>query len=248
VVCNVRGVFFFDQSQGAKEDTKNCPNCSISIHKIDGCDLMWCVSCHCTFSWNSGKTVKVNHNHNPHYYQWLRDKKEGGEIPRVPGDNPCDEVPTPFHIINKMRIDAINPTNILVGSDLLSINRFVNEINEHILPRYNDQINHISDNLDLRLKYLLKEIDEDKWFKLLKIKQKKYDKQKETYQILDMFKNVSYDLLRSYINNISNYIITSISFSEITDYTNNELLKIAKKYNNKPISIYNKSLNKYMYE
>ena len=67
-----------------EEDTKPCPKCSTPIHKIDGCDQMWCTMCHTAFSWRRG-TIETR-IHNPHYYEWLRN---GGELPRNDGDYEC---------------------------------------------------------------------------------------------------------------------------------------------------------------
>jgi len=72
-----------------KRECKNCPNCTSIIYKIDGCDLMWCVSCHTAFSWT---TLKINNNeniHNPHYFEWLRTQNTGGVIQRNPNDIIC---------------------------------------------------------------------------------------------------------------------------------------------------------------
>jgi len=69
-----------------RKETKNCPNCGVSIFKIDGCDQMWCVQCQTTFSWKSGK-IETGKVHNPHYYEYLR--RNGKTIPRDPLDIVC---------------------------------------------------------------------------------------------------------------------------------------------------------------
>ena len=68
------------------KDTKPCPKCSIPIHKLEGCDQMWCTQCHTGFSWKRG-TIE-NRIHNPHYYEWQR-QNNGGQAPRNPGDFEC---------------------------------------------------------------------------------------------------------------------------------------------------------------
>lgn len=70
-----------------KRDTKNCPKCGEGIYKIDGCDQMYCTSCHTAFSWKTGEIVS-GRIHNPHYYQHLRNMAPDGQIHREPGDIP----------------------------------------------------------------------------------------------------------------------------------------------------------------
>ena len=52
-----------------KSDSKNCPRCGIAIYRTEGCNQMWCTSCHTGFSWKTGK-IETN-IHNPHYFEWL---------------------------------------------------------------------------------------------------------------------------------------------------------------------------------
>lgn len=69
-----------------KQDTKECPSCSTRIHKISGCDQMWCTKCHKAFSWERG-TVDDGNIHNPHYYDHMfehqapaRNEDEGNDF------------------------------------------------------------------------------------------------------------------------------------------------------------------------
>ena len=73
-------------AQLLSKDTKPCPKCSTPIHKIEGCDQMWCTQCHTGFSWKRG-TIE-NRVHNPHYYEWQR-LNGGGRAPRNVGDFEC---------------------------------------------------------------------------------------------------------------------------------------------------------------
>lgn len=81
------------------KDTKPCPKCSTPIHKIEGCDQMWCTQCHTGFSWRRG-TIE-NRVHNPHYYEWQR-QNGGGRAPRNVGDLECGRDIGDFNIHNRL--------------------------------------------------------------------------------------------------------------------------------------------------
>jgi hypothetical protein len=63
-----------DSIELLKKETRNCPNCSLKISKIDGCDHMWCFNCHCFFDWKTMKILKGKIS-NPDYYLYLREYK-----------------------------------------------------------------------------------------------------------------------------------------------------------------------------
>jgi hypothetical protein len=54
-----------------KIDTKPCPKCAVLIHKMYGCDQMWCVKCHTAFNWETLREERGT-IHNPHAVQWYR--------------------------------------------------------------------------------------------------------------------------------------------------------------------------------
>jgi hypothetical protein len=73
-----------------REDSKNCPGCNTIIHKIDGCDQMWCTQCSTAFDWNTLEIVRNGRIHNPHYFESLR---KSGRICRAAQDAPCGGLP-----------------------------------------------------------------------------------------------------------------------------------------------------------
>lgn len=60
------------------EKSRPCPSCSTPIEKASGgCDEMFCVKCHTSFSWRTGTVIKKEKTlHNPHHSQWLQETKQ----------------------------------------------------------------------------------------------------------------------------------------------------------------------------
>jgi hypothetical protein len=71
-----------------KRDTKQCPKCKTPIHKIDGCDQMFCTKCKTAFSW---RTLNIHRGiiHNPHYHEYMA-QLDTGNVP-IGADDPCGE-------------------------------------------------------------------------------------------------------------------------------------------------------------
>lgn len=72
-----------------RKNAKNCPKCGEMIEKKEGCDQMFCTSCHTAFSW---KTLEIAKGaiHNPHYFAW---RQAQGTTERTIGDIQCGGVP-----------------------------------------------------------------------------------------------------------------------------------------------------------
>ena len=81
-----------------RKETRPCPNpsCAVATYKISGCDQMWCVMCHTTWLWSTGEVDHSLVQHNPHMFAYLRERANGVDIPRQPGDVPCGDRATRF--------------------------------------------------------------------------------------------------------------------------------------------------------
>jgi len=103
-----------------KETCKACPGmCGEFIYKIDGCDQMWCTTCHTTFSWKTGE-IENGVIHNPHYYQAMQNGIAAA-VPRAPGDIVCGGLPDIYTMIitpykRHMRKFMISNTSYLENS------------------------------------------------------------------------------------------------------------------------------------
>ena len=63
-----------------QSDTRPCPCCGVNIHKIHGCNQMWCVLCKKLYDWVTGRIIdeQTAFAHNPHYLDYRRAQRESG--------------------------------------------------------------------------------------------------------------------------------------------------------------------------
>ena len=118
-----------------RKNAKNCPKCGEMIEKKDGCDQMFCTSCHTAFSWKTLEIVK-GAIHNPHYFAW---RQHNGINERTIGDIQCGGVPDvvmfrAYNDMPSMRIYAYD--NELYMKDLWEN---VNDVSTVLVEAYDGQ-------------------------------------------------------------------------------------------------------------
>lgn len=209
------------------KDTKPCPNCATMIFKIEGCDQMFCTQCHTAFSWRTGR-IESGVIHNPHYYEYLR-QHNGGNIPRNLGDVPCGGVPHPHEV--RYRMNCLNVARSKTDH-ICGIIRFIHHINNILLPRYRTDM--VEENRDLRIRYMMNEIDEDKFKRLLQQREKARVKKQNIFMILQMFATSLTDIVqRIYTvgtdSNDVEMILTEVP--NLRSYISDTLAQIAQRYN-----------------
>ena len=207
-----------------KSETKPCPKCAVPIYKISGCPQMWCTSCKTTFSWNTGK-IESGVIHNPHFYQWQR-SQNGGVAPRVPGDIPgggCDGIPW------LQTVRSIMAHRNIKFPYWENCHRIVGHIRDYTMRHY-PVGNAQEDNSDLRLSFLLKEINNEQWLKKLTVRQKRIEKNHDIYQILQLITESLTDIFNRFVRETIDIITET---DALRQYANTELQKIQIKYSNK---------------
>lgn len=155
-----------------KKDSKPCPQCGIRIHKIQGCNQMWCTQCHVAFDYNTLK-IDTGRVHNPEYYRYMRENNQNGTAPRNPGDLVCGGIIQVYQLtrtilpIIKQSIIISNPGKIELDNNteyqiydkyLNDIHRIISHIAYYDLPRIRTNVNTLEDNRNLRVNYILGEI------------------------------------------------------------------------------------------
>lgn len=217
-------------------ECKVCPNskCAALVFKIDGCDQMWCTQCQTAFSWRTGR-VETGRIHNPHYYEWQR-RMNNGVIPREPGDGDLCLNQNELNVPSLFTISA----SIRMMSWVGQIHRLLQHVLIHTLPRFQGQYDQ-ANNLDLRIAYLLNEVDSTKMKKLLQQREKRRVKESAIRQVLEFFIASGSDLLRSLaeksksISNTPTQVANDVQeifrmFQELRNVTNKALEDVSKRF------------------
>ena len=230
------------------KDTKPCPKCSTPIHKIEGCDQMWCTQCHTGFSWKRG-TIE-NRVHNPHYYEWQR-QNGGGRAPRNIGDFECgrdigDGITLSF-LTRSLRKIPDKLLNVDIKSAIPKYIRNTIHLQEVNGPRFRQPNEDL--NISARVKYITKEYDEKKFASIVHKNNKATAKRQDIFNVIQLQHQGVTDIIFRIIDLLhpldttpitltltqvemmcSNINSTFAEFNTLTNYSNELLLDHSKTY------------------
>lgn len=205
------------------KDSKPCPKCSTMIFKINGCDQMFCVQCHTAFSWRSGE-VETGTIHNPHYYEMLR--RSGVGVPRAPGDEICGGMP---HYLDLMAYARASNLGNRLTTHMLNMVRLHGHIQRVELATY--RVDAVADNRDLRVKFLLQDIDEVAFKRTIQQRDKRNQRNREVTAVLQLVNSVIVDILTRYIQEGQKEVLDEMT--PLVEIANKELGRISNRYGNK---------------
>lgn len=196
-----------------KSETKPCPKCGVRIFKTEGCDQMFCTSCHSPFSWTTGKIIN-GAIHNPHYFEWLQKQNPQGvvgidQVDRLCGNNA------------QLRIPRVTQKYFgeVYTEFFETFTRLIVHVREVTMPAFNIGRDALEYQKDLRIKYILNEIDEETWKTLVQRREKKAQKNKDYHNVYDLLVQAGRDMLQSMSSDRSLY-----------SHDREEALECARKY------------------
>jgi hypothetical protein len=205
-----------------KKDTKPCPKCAAQIHKLDGCDQMWCVSCHTTFSWKTG-TIDTTRVHNPHYFDWLR--RTGQNIQPVPNQGCLNNV---NHILQRAH-HQIYLHEIVKYNAYIQIQQTYHNIRERIetYQRYLGNTQNVNDLLE---SHIHKRQTKPKMASTLLRRDNMREKYTEIIQLLEMVMTVYKEVLGTLDFTTDFYKPYKKHMTPIVLYANEHFVKLSVVY------------------
>ena len=194
---------------------------------LSNCSQMWCTECHTAFSWTTGQIIN-GVIHNPHYFEWqrqLRERGEGNDDTHPHPENACrnDQIPT----IRLFRFLTFAEQNIVV-----QLIQALTHVREVVVPSLMSEQDRFLRNRDLRIQYLNKEIDKDRFKWMIQKRDKADQKKAMVAMVWQMFVMSYVDLLHNLRIN-RDYEGFRRQSTHILEYVNSEFDRISTLYNAK---------------
>jgi hypothetical protein len=228
-----------------RKETKPCPSCGTRIHKIDGCDQMFCTHCKKPWSWNTGKIDVSGRIHNPHYYQLQREMaaRQGTAVPREPGDAVCGGLLDFYRLRSVVfpRLKDSTQENIVgqqLRTNITDLHQFVSHIINVDLREIRRKITQFSEFENIRVEYIVKKITKDIMAAYIYRTDNMRKKQVELLHIYELINVVGVELFNAFNNsaNIGDAFIAEVTahmeeYNKLRIYCNDQFANISRTYN-----------------
>lgn len=193
-------------------DSKPCPNCHTMITKLTGCDQMWCVICKTAFGWKSGQILNASLIHNPHQEEY---KLSNIRLPSRQSFFDC-----------VAKIDTMESYVIMnIYDEAIRIKLNLYDISHHTSD---EDIQH--HNTFMRIRFLLKDFSETKWFRFFCWHNKYITDLTECIQIRTNF----IDKVMGWLMNL--YTTQILSYTDLREYSNKYNQDIHKFIMKQPVA------------
>lgn len=209
-------------AQLLEKDSKSCPNCGVFIFRISGCNQMFCTNCHTPFDWSTGRVLNIEHVHNPHLIEWQQQH----------GNAHVDECGMPNYAALSRKCSELGLCKKVIETTC-HLRQSIEHNMDIILRRY-APANYL-DNDDLRIKYLIDELTETDFKRTIFAREKKESKKFDIRSIIEMFHQVSSDIIRKlYVSkSIDEFTNTYNEINTIVEYADKQMIIVGKRYKNK---------------
>ena len=218
-----------------KQSSRSCPSCSTLIHKISGCNQMWCTQCNTAFCYRTGEVFTRN-IHNPHYFEWLNRHNPNNQNMEHYNHNDhnfmCNENIAQYRLITHI--------NGILRND----NPHRSSLNEEVRLKYHAQAesrryregeyNPETSTRDLRIKWMRGLIDDVKFKRTVQAQEKRWNINNRIYEVYEMYNTMSNELFLRIIKSQNSESIEKMykELRELRLYANTCFQKIGLLYKN----------------
>jgi hypothetical protein len=173
-----------------EKDSKECPKCHVLIYRTEGCDHMWCTSCHTGFNWKTRQIIKDDYNTNPMLADWLHQRSV------IDVNAACGDV---FIICFQHCSRILQHTPYDFTRDKLNAIRNVIQIFSRFYNTFSAQTHDVTEyNTVARVKYLLKEYTEDQFKNIVFANIKKIKLEQDAMELYQTLAVIVAPLLQQY--------------------------------------------------
>ena len=214
-----------------RNSCKPCPKCGQAIEKQEGCDMMFCTSCHTPFSWKTLQIITKGNIHNPHYFEWRnRVGANAAGAAHAAEPLPCGGMPNDNFIYVKnfakqyvfdadMRAELSNRFRITTHIELVEA------------PYYSSHTN-IQNTEQYRIKYLLKEMNKEEIENKLQVEENRRERDKAIRDVLDTYLVAAAEQFRIVANEptVENAQTLICEIDCLRDFINETMHNVRKAY------------------
>lgn len=216
-----------------RSDTKPCPSCGTYIHKTDGCDQMFCISCKQLWSWKTGKIEERGHN--PHYLEWMRSRggAGGGGMARDPLDIQCGRE-VDWQVMGVIERECYK-NNIVCTRSIMNWTTSLIHVRHHEIPDMQRVMEVQRDLQDLRVQYMRKKITEDHFRRRVFQIQRDANVSRQILDLLVAVQNAGTDIVYRMLDTFQRKKDVSASLLHSSIHSNVGEFQELKKWANKSI-------------
>ena len=215
-----------------RESSKPCPKCGEAIEKKEGCDMMFCTTCHTPFSWKTLQIITRGSIHNPHYFEWRNRVGAGaGGGAHAAEPLPCGGMPTDNFIFKKAGQPAEYALSANTREEIGRRFRVTSHIENVVAPEY---ANHteVQNTEQYRIKYLLNQMTKEQIESILQKQETTRERHKAIRDVLDTYLVAAAEQFRIIAENTTEEVAlaTMTNLDQLRDFINETLRNVHKYY------------------
>lgn len=167
-------------------DTKNCPKCGVPIHRISGCNHVFCTHCRCHFDWQTLHILQGSTNH--HYDNTPVFANNVSTLQgRDTGPAACNDEDIVGLLSDRIPKDAQTTTDADLLRSIYDDAEDLRCLKKSYFDERTQTQKHMQRLIRLRIDFLTGKMDEKKWIRKVYDTKKLREKEMHISSIINMY-------------------------------------------------------------